>query len=157
MFFSPDGPEAPLLTPQCPPVAQVPHFAPNYALVFALLVLYCLLSSPVLLMALAATLGGVAFVWHRNSDLALPAPGKEPYSLEESASTVVHSMSCLHARAVGTLTPRAQMLAVGVATLPFYYLGAAGSTVFWLIGATLSVVLGHAALAPIAAPVMLQV
>ncbi len=152
----------------------MPHFAANYGLVFLLLGVYSLLSSPLLLMALAVTLAGIAYIGHRNSDFPVPALGTvlrlfwrlPPFLF------LLHSLytnlfpnffpprgACCQAppppppATTGrNITPREQMAAVAVATLPLYYMGAAGSTVFWLLGATFSVVLAHAALVPIPPP-----
>lgn len=55
-----------------------------------------------------------------------------------------------------TVAPREQMIAIAVLTLPLYYWGAAGATIFWLIGATLTVVLAHATFIPVSDNVPLQ-
>merc|ERR1719461_363144 len=77
-------------------------------MVFIVLVLYCLISSPLLLIVIAAT-GGACYIAGLEVSVA------QQYGL------------------------------IGVCSIPFFLIAGAGGVVFWVLGASLFFITGHAA------------
>merc|ERR1712098_583073 len=96
------------------------YFQSNYVLVFLVLVLYCLVSSPLLLIVIAATGGACYFAQAKAKERKLAIAGHE-VSLAQ------------------------QYGAISVCSIPFYLLAGAGAIVFWVLGASLFFITGHAA------------
>ncbi len=88
-------------------VRNVDHFQSNYLCVFLILVIYCVLTSPLLLLAMAANLGACYIVMLKNSESPLKLFG--------------HQLSLAK-----------QYLFVMIASIPLFYLAGAGSAVFWV-------------------------
>jgi len=98
---------------------NIEHFQSNYVFVFLILFLYCLITSPFLLVAMAASGGACWYAGHRNQDRKLILGGKE--------------------------VPLAQQYAaIGVISIPLFVIAGAGGAVFWVIGASIFVVALHA-------------
>ncbi|XP_076438317.1 prenylated Rab acceptor protein 1-like [Babylonia areolata] len=100
-------------------VKNVEHFQGNYLFVFMGLVLFCLLTSPMLLVAMAVCLGACYIINIKSADKPLVLMGRE-VSLAQ------------------------QYAAVGVMSFPLFWLAGAGSAVFWIIGASFFVIMVHA-------------
>ncbi len=88
-------------------VRNVDHFQSNYLCVFLILVIYCVLTSPLLLLAMAANLGACYIVMLKNSESPLKLFGRQ-------------------------LSLAKQYLFVMIASIPLFYLAGAGSAVFWV-------------------------
>merc|ERR1711892_178975 len=101
-------------------VKNLDFFQSNYVLVFFVLVLYCLISSPLLLIVIAATGGACYFAAARDKQKKIAIGGHE-VSLAQ------------------------QYGAISVCSIPFYLLAGAGAVVFWVLGASLFFITGHAA------------
>ncbi|CAG2168314.1 unnamed protein product, partial [Oppiella nova] len=97
------------------------YFQSNYLCVFVILIIYCILTSPLLLLALSASIGAAYILTLKNAERPLKFFGKR-------------------------LTLGQQYLCVGVVSLPLFYIVGAGSAVFWVLGASLFVVGLHASL-----------
>jgi len=99
---------------------NVEYFQSNYVMVFIVLVLYCLISSPLLLIVIAATGGACYIAGLKNADRKLSIAGHE-VSLAQ------------------------QYALIGVCSIPFFLIAGAGGVVFWVLGASLFFITGHAA------------
>ncbi|XP_058876454.1 prenylated Rab acceptor protein 1-like isoform X1 [Acipenser ruthenus] len=100
-------------------VKNVEHFQSNYIFVLLGLILYCIISSPMLLIALAVFLGAFYIIHLKTQESKLVLLGRE-------------------------VTPAHQYgLASGV-SFPFFWLAGAGSAVFWVLGATIVLIGSHA-------------
>eukprot|EP00051_Salpingoeca_urceolata_P033326 m.20171 g.20171 ORF g.20171 m.20171 type:complete len:175 (-) comp6105_c1_seq1:223-747(-) len=104
---------------------NVQHFKANYILLSLVLAAYCVLSNPLLLFGLAFAVAGSVFAASRSDT--------EPLNLFGQA-----------------LSKRDILLATAVLSVPMLYMAGVGSTVFWLIGATLAISAAHAAVIPVA-------
>lgn len=102
-------------------VKNVDFFASNYMCVFLILVIYCVLTSPLLLLAIAASLGACYIVTLKNAESPFKLLGRE-------------------------LTLSQQYIMVSLISFPLFYLAGAGSAVFWVIGASFFVIGLHATL-----------
>ncbi|XP_075897290.1 prenylated Rab acceptor protein 1 [Nelusetta ayraudi] len=101
-------------------VKNVEIFNSNYTFIFLGLILYCIVSSPMLLIALAVYVGAFYIIHLKSLESKLVVMGKE--------LTVPHQMSL-----------------AGAVSLPVFWLAGAGAAVFWVLGATLVVIGTHAA------------
>jgi len=99
---------------------NIDHFQSNYIYVFVVLIAYCLLTSPMLLLAIAASLGGCYILQLKNKERKVKFMGKE-VSLAQ------------------------QYVGVGLASIPIFILAGAGTAVFWVIGASIVFIVMHAA------------
>jgi hypothetical protein len=95
------------------------HFQSNYLFVFMALMIYCILTSPLLLVALVAALGGSYIVSLRDPEQPLKILGYE-------------------------ITPGHQYLAVLLLAIPLFLLAGASSAFFWVLGASFFVIMLHA-------------
>ncbi|RUS80158.1 hypothetical protein EGW08_012081 [Elysia chlorotica] len=102
-------------------VKNVDQFQGNYLFVFMGLVIFCILTSPMLLVAIAACLGAFYLISIKNQDRKITILGRE-------------------------LSLAQQYAAVGVASFPLFWLAGAGSAVFWVIGASFFVIMLHASI-----------
>ncbi|KAH7641952.1 prenylated Rab acceptor protein 1 [Dermatophagoides farinae] len=100
-------------------VTNFKHFQSNYLFVFIILCIYCILTSPLLLLVLAAITAAGYILTLKNAERPLKIFGKK-------------------------LNIGQQYLALGICSLPLLYLVGAGSVVFWVIGASLFVITLHA-------------
>ncbi|KAJ3583178.1 hypothetical protein NHX12_034388 [Muraenolepis orangiensis] len=100
-------------------VKNVHTYNSNYTFIFLGLILYCIVSSPMLLIALAVFIGAFYIIHLKSLESKLVLLGKE--------LTVPH-----------------QMAVAGAISLPVFWLAGAGAAVFWILGATLFVIGSHA-------------
>jgi len=98
---------------------NIDSFQGNYLFVFLGLVLFCILTSPMLLIALAACLGACYMINVKNENQKITVMGRE--------------VSLGH-----------QYCAVGAMSFPLFWLAGAGSAVFWIIGASFFAIMMHA-------------
>lgn len=101
-------------------VKNVEIYNSNYTFIFLGLILYCIISSPMLLIALAVFAGAFYIIHLKSLESKLVVLGKE-------------------------LTMPHQMSLAGAISLPVFWLAGAGAAVFWVLGATLFVIGSHAA------------
>ncbi|KAK3587718.1 hypothetical protein CHS0354_042509 [Potamilus streckersoni] len=102
-------------------VKNIEKFQSNYLFVFIGLVIFCVLTSPLLLVAIAACLGACYIISLKNQDKKITVFGRE-VSLAQ------------------------QYAAVGACSFPLFWLAGAGSAVFWVIGASFFVIMLHASM-----------
>merc|ERR1712032_1212061 len=100
-------------------VKNVDYFQSNYVLVFLILVLYCLISPP-LLIVIAGAGGAAYFASIKNETRKIAIAGHE-------------------------VTLAQQYAAIATASIPFFLLAGAGGIVFWVLGASLFFITAHAA------------
>eukprot|EP00095_Tigriopus_kingsejongensis_P005412 maker-scaffold327_size205035-snap-gene-0.11 protein:Tk05412 transcript:maker-scaffold327_size205035-snap-gene-0.11-mRNA-1 annotation:"prenylated rab acceptor protein 1" len=98
---------------------NVDHFMSNYVLVFLVLFIYCLITSPLLLIVLALAGGGCYFLTLKQRERKLVLGGRE----------------------IGL--PQQYGL-VGLCAIPLFLIAGAGSVVFWVIGASIVIIGAHA-------------
>ncbi|KAK9514032.1 hypothetical protein VZT92_027523 [Zoarces viviparus] len=101
-------------------VKNVDTFNSNYTFIFLGLILYCIVSSPMLLIALAVFAGAFYIIHLKSLESKLVVMGKE-LNLPHQAGLA------------------------GAISLPVFWLAGAGAAVFWVLGATLFVIGSHAA------------
>jgi len=101
-------------------VKNVEHFQSNYVCVFLVLVLYCLISSPLLLVVIAGAGGASYYAAVKNEGRKIAVAGHE-ISLAQ------------------------QYGVIAVTAIPFFLLAGAGGIIFWLLGASLFFITAHAA------------
>ncbi|XP_037093486.1 prenylated Rab acceptor protein 1-like [Pollicipes pollicipes] len=100
-------------------VKNIDHFQSNYVFVFIGLFVYCLLTSPLLLIAMAALAGGCHILKLRQAEKKLVLAGRE--------------------------VPLAQQYAgVAMLSIPLFLIVGASSALFWVIGASFFVIMLHA-------------
>ncbi|EFX84691.1 hypothetical protein DAPPUDRAFT_47113 [Daphnia pulex] len=100
-------------------VKNVDHFQSNYLCIFIILILYCLLTSPLLLFAVGTSLGACYLISRKNDDQKLSILGHE-------------------------LSLAQQYGLIAMVSLPLFYLAGAGSVVFWVLGASMFLIVLHA-------------
>merc|ERR1712156_478538 len=101
-------------------IKNIDYFQSNYVLVFLVLVLYCLISSPLLLIVIAAAGGASYYASMKNAERKLAIAG--------------HEVSLAHQYGV-----------IAVCSIPFFLWAGAGGIVFWVLGASMFFITGHAA------------
>ncbi|XP_059988182.1 prenylated Rab acceptor protein 1 [Lagenorhynchus albirostris] len=101
-------------------VRNVEYYQSNYVFVFLGLILYCVATSPMLLVALAVFFGACYILYLRTLQSKFVLMGRE-------------------------VSPAHQYALAGTVSFPFFWLAGAGSAVFWVLGATLVVIGSHAA------------
>ncbi|XP_068097550.1 prenylated Rab acceptor protein 1 isoform X2 [Hyperolius riggenbachi] len=99
---------------------NVEHFQSNYIFVFMGLILYCIITSPMLLIALAVFFGACYIIYLKT----LQGPKMVMFGREMSAAN--------------------QYGLAGAVSFPFFWLAGAGAAVFWVLGATLVIIGSHA-------------
>uniref|UniRef100_A0A2R5LJP4 PRA1 family protein n=1 Tax=Ornithodoros turicata TaxID=34597 RepID=A0A2R5LJP4_9ACAR len=102
-------------------VRNVEHYQSNYLFVFLGLIIYCILTSPLLLIAIAAAMGGAYIIRLKSAEGKLRLFNRE-------------------------LTAVQQYCLVGMMCFPLFYLAGAGAAVFWVIGASFFTIMLHATL-----------
>jgi len=100
-------------------VSNIKNFQSNYFCVFCILFIYCILTSPLLLLVLAALISAGYLITLKNAERPLKVFGRK-------------------------LNLGQQYLALSICSLPLLYLVGAGSAFFWVIGASLFVITLHA-------------
>lgn len=101
-------------------VKNVEHFQSNYVFVFMGLLVYCLLTSPLLIIALAISFGACYFISVKNESKKLKLGSYE-------------------------LTLAQQYLGVACISLPLFFIAGATTAVFWVLGASFFFIMLHAA------------
>ncbi|KAK2707286.1 hypothetical protein QYM36_015094 [Artemia franciscana] len=101
-------------------ITNIEHFQSNYLCVFLALTIFCILTSPLLLIAIAACLGGCYIMSKRSSENPLKIGSH-------------------------VLTLPQQYAVVGVLSFPLFYIAGAGAAVFWILGASVFLIVLHAA------------
>merc|ERR1712088_890787 len=101
-------------------VKNIDYFQSNYVLVFLILVLYCLISSPLLLIVIAGAGGTAYFASVKNETRKIAIAGHE-------------------------VTLAQQYAGIAAVSIPFFLLAGAGGIVFWVLGASLFFITAHAA------------
>ncbi|KAJ8268372.1 hypothetical protein COCON_G00135440 [Conger conger] len=101
-------------------VRNVDTYNSNYTFIFLGLILYCIISSPMLLLALAVFVAILYAIHLKSLESKLVVFGREV--------TGVHQFSL-----------------AGSLSSPVFWLAGAGTAVFWILGATLVVIGSHAA------------
>jgi anoctamin-1 len=99
---------------------NVEYFQSNYFFVFLGLFAYCLITSPLLLIAVAASLGACYILSVKNA--------------ERKIAVFAHELSLAQ-----------QYGLVAVCSLPLFYLAGAGAALFWVLGASIFIITLHAA------------
>nr|XP_055106203.1 prenylated Rab acceptor protein 1 isoform X1 [Symphalangus syndactylus] len=133
-------------------VRNVEYYQSNYVFVFLGLILYCVVTSPMLLVALAVFFGACYILYLRTLqsklvlfDLELVRiVGGQQGLLWERAWRVGTASQC-HLPPGREVSPAHQYALAGGISFPFFWLAGAGSAVFWVLGATLVVIGSHAA------------
>ncbi|KAJ3372607.1 hypothetical protein GGF31_001627 [Allomyces arbusculus] len=100
--------------------ANLSYYHANYLFIFVCICIYALITSPFLLLSLAFLVGAHIMVRRAN------APTIMVFG-QELSTTQVNSY-------------------LAILTIPLLWLGSAGSTVFWIVGASGLVIGGHAAM-----------
>ncbi|CAL4165149.1 unnamed protein product, partial [Meganyctiphanes norvegica] len=87
--------------------------------VFLGLIIYCLITSPLLLIAIAGSLGTCTYLSRRNTEKKIIIGGNEVSLVQ-------------------------QYTAVAVLSIPLFYIAGAGSILFWVLGASFFLIAIHA-------------
>ncbi|CAH2318827.1 prenylated Rab acceptor 1 [Pelobates cultripes] len=98
---------------------NVEHFQSNYIFIFMGLIMYCIITSPMLLIALAVFFGACYIIYLKTLQSKIVLFGRE-------------------------LSMANQYGIAGAVSFPFFWLAGAGAAVFWVLGATLVVIGSHA-------------
>ncbi|KAM8714366.1 hypothetical protein ACLKA7_014488 [Drosophila subpalustris] len=93
------------------------YFQSNYIFVFIVLMIYCLITSPLTLVVVAAVAFGCHKIRSMNSDVTLMG----------------HSIS-----------PKQQIVGLNLCAAPLLFLAGAGAVLFWTLGASCFVIFMHA-------------
>ncbi|CAD5117229.1 DgyrCDS6025 [Dimorphilus gyrociliatus] len=101
-------------------VKNIEKFQGNYIFVFFGLVLFCILTSPLLLIGIGVCVGACYVVNVRNNETPLRLMGRQ--------------ISLAH-----------QYAAIATFSFPLFWIAGAGSAVFWVIGASFVLIICHAA------------
>lgn len=100
-------------------VKNIEHFQTNYLFVFIILLIYCIMTSPLLIIFLAALFGAFYWINVKNQSRKLKIGSYE-------------------------LTLAQQYGAVALLSFPLFFIAGAGSAVFWVIGASFFLIMLHA-------------
>ncbi|XP_072165817.1 prenylated Rab acceptor protein 1-like isoform X2 [Diadema setosum] len=100
-------------------VKNIEHFQSNYVFVFLILAIYCILTSPMLLIALGGLFGACYYISVKNQNRKLKIGSYE-------------------------LTLAQQYGAVALLSFPLFFLVGGGSAIFWVIGASFFFIMLHA-------------
>jgi len=98
---------------------NIEHFQSNYVFVFLILFLYCLITSPFLLVAMALSGGACYYASTKQMQRKLILGGRE-------------------------VTLAQQYAGIAVGSIPLFVIAGAGTAVFWVIGASFFVIGLHA-------------
>ncbi|XP_017096621.1 prenylated Rab acceptor protein 1 [Drosophila bipectinata] len=93
------------------------YFQSNYVFIFFVLMIYCLITAPLILLVIIAAAIGCHKLRSRNTNYTIMGQ---------------------------TLTPSQQIIALNLATAPILFLVGAGSVLFWTLGASCFVIFMHA-------------
>ena len=106
-------------------IANSKTYQANYVLIVLALLLYCIITSPLLLFGLGISTGGCHYISTKGKGQKITMAGRE-FSVTEQYGLVV------------------------LISLPLFFLAGAGSTVFWIIGMSLFVICLHASILSVA-------
>jgi len=98
---------------------NIEHFQSNYVFVFLILFVYCLITSPFLLVAMAMSGGGCYYASLKQGQRKLILGGRE-------------------------VTLAQQYAGIAVVSIPLFVIAGAGTAVFWVIGASFFLIALHA-------------
>ncbi|KAH8253901.1 hypothetical protein KR032_007530 [Drosophila birchii] len=98
-------------------VRNLSYFQANYVFIFFVLMIYCLITAPLILLVMGAAAFGCLKLRKRNSTVVLGG-----YQL----------------------TPNHQIIALNIATAPILFMVGAGAILFWTLGASCFVIGLHA-------------
>jgi len=98
---------------------NIEHFQSNYVFVFLILFIYCLITSPFLLVAMAVSGGACYYASIKQVQRKLILGGRE-------------------------VTLAQQYAAIAVGSIPLFVIAGAGTAVFWVIGASFFIIALHA-------------
>nr|NP_610539.1 uncharacterized protein Dmel_CG1418 [Drosophila melanogaster]AAF58869.1 uncharacterized protein Dmel_CG1418 [Drosophila melanogaster]AFH97167.1 FI19920p1 [Drosophila melanogaster] len=98
-------------------IRNLSYFQANYVFIFFVLMIYCLITAPCILLVILASAFGCHKLRVRNSNI-----------------TIVGQQ----------LTPSQQIIALNLATAPVLFLVGAGAVLFWTLGASCFVIAMHA-------------
>jgi len=101
-------------------VKNVEYFQSNYFLVFLILFLYCLITSPLLWVVMGMAGGACYYISVKNQNQKITVPGHE-------------------------ISLAGQYALVALFCIPLFLLAGAGGIVFWVLGASLFTISMHAA------------
>nr|XP_006819730.1 PREDICTED: prenylated Rab acceptor protein 1-like [Saccoglossus kowalevskii] len=113
------------------------RFQSNYLLVSIVLFIYCIITSPLLLVACIFLVGGCYLIKARQ------AAGKVILLVTRTSGQTLDYNDLRNGR---ELTVGQQYLAITLFSCPLFFLAGAGSAVFWVIGASVFLVMLHASL-----------
>jgi len=99
-------------------VKNVEHYQSNYIILFLLLMMYCILTSPLLLIALAVSATG-SYAVSKHEGQTLKIGGKE-------------------------IPSKYRYALVGAISTPLLFIAGAGAALFWTLGVTATLIGGHA-------------
>ena len=99
----------------------------NYVLVFLVLVLYCLISSPLLLIVIAGAGGAAYFASVKNETRKIAIAGTRP------TNVLLKPKGSTHPNSGHEVTLAQQYAAIATASIPFFLLAGAGGIVFWVL------------------------
>ncbi|KAH9405127.1 Prenylated Rab acceptor protein 1 [Tyrophagus putrescentiae] len=100
-------------------VTNLKNFQSNYFCVFIILFIYCILTSPLLLLVLSAVLAAGYIITLKNAERPVKILGRK-------------------------LNLGQQYLGLSILSLPVLYIVGAGGALFWIVGATLFFITLHA-------------
>jgi len=97
---------------------NIEHYQANYIITFMLLMVYCILTSPLLLIALAVSATG-SYVVSKHEGQNLVIGGKQ-------------------------IPPQFRYALVGMISFPLLFIAGVGAALFWTLGVTATLIGGHA-------------
>lgn len=100
-------------------IKNIENYQGNYVFVFVILVIFCILTSPLLIIAIGACLGACYVISIKNQEQKLKILGRE-------------------------LTLAQQYGGVALLSFPLFWIAGAGSVVFWVIGLSFVIIVAHA-------------
>lgn len=100
-------------------ISNVRLYQANYLIICILMTLYCIITSPLLLIGITMSIGGCAYISTRGQGKTIRIFGKEFSTMQQYGL-------------------------VFLICTPLFFLASAGSTVFWIIGASLVIICAHA-------------
>jgi len=120
-FFASSNFKAPVSAQRLPRriVKNVEYFQSNYLFVFIGLFIYCMITSPLLFLAVMGSFGVCYYLFTKSLERRAVLFGKE-------------------------LTLVQQYCMVGLCSLPVFYIVGAGAALFWVLGASFFLIMTHA-------------
>nr|XP_039248182.1 prenylated Rab acceptor protein 1-like isoform X2 [Styela clava] len=100
-------------------VKNVEHYQTNYLFVFIGLIIYCIVTSPLMLIAIAVFLGACYLIHIKNE--------------QQKIKVIGHELSYAHQYGIAAAL-----------SFPLFFIAGAGSAVFWVLGVSFFLVALHA-------------